>query len=122
MLRNDLRAQRLARPQRNRSKVAVPEGASETVLVPMGSHLEVVDIAGKKVVRCRCGHIFCEANQNWKEYACFAVVPPSNAGPLVKLHQELEMREYTCPACARLHGVEVMMPAEPPLWDIELEI
>lgn len=121
-LREEVRAERLARPQRRPSKVSVPSGTPEIVLMPMGTHTRLVEIAGKKVVRCKCGYIFCQANENWKEYAGFAIVSPTNAGPLVKLHEDLEMREYTCPKCARLHSVEVMTRDEPPLWDIEPEL
>ena len=84
--------------------------------------LELAEAAGKHIVRCRCGHQFGPAKENWKTHAAQRVVPPAAAGPLVKLHNELEMREYACPNCGTLHSVDIAYKEDPPLWDIELNV
>ncbi len=89
-------------------------------LHPLGEALEVVLINGSKLIRCRCGYRFGPAGANWKDGALKSVVSPAKYGKLVKLHRDLEAREYLCPACGVLHSVEINRKDAPPLCEVEL--
>ncbi|MBO9524158.1 MAG: hydantoinase B/oxoprolinase family protein [Nocardioidaceae bacterium] len=52
-------------------------------------------------VRCSCGHDL-GLGPDWKRAARRRTVPPAEHGPLLRLHPELELREYVCPSCARM--------------------
>jgi N-methylhydantoinase B len=52
-------------------------------------------------VSCSCGHDL-GAGPDWKQSAHRRTVPAQAHGPLLRLHDELELREYVCPCCARL--------------------
>lgn len=119
-LRAEMRRQRASWPQRRR--YAAGDGGEGKRLVPVGEFLEVAEVGGMRVIRCTCSHVFCPATENWKEYAATRIISADAAGPLVKLHAELEMREYACPGCGRLQWVEVGKRGEPPLWDLEITL
>ena len=89
-------------------------------LLPMGKDLEIIEIEGTALVCCRCGYQFGPASQNWKQNAPSRAVLPAEVGPLVALHEDLEMRAYYCPGCGLQHCVETVIKGEPPLWDVEL--
>lgn len=77
---------------------------------------------GPRSCQClRCGHPLGPADRNWKESAWQRSIPPSEAGPWVMLHRELELRQFLCPGCGRLLGTEVARRGEPPLWEVELK-
>ncbi|MBI4321737.1 MAG: hydantoinase B/oxoprolinase family protein [Chloroflexi bacterium] len=113
--RKDLRWQRLG-------SVPRPALVAGNKIMQIGSYLEVVVAGDVKVFRCRCGHGLGPITENWKKYAVRKVVPATTAGPSVKLHEDLEMREYLCPGCGLLHSVEISRRDDPPLWEIELKI
>jgi N-methylhydantoinase B len=71
--------------------------------------------------RCGCGHCLARAGENWKPYARQSATTAEELGPRISLHAELEVRRYACPACARLLDVEVKLPGDAPLFDIELK-
>ncbi|WP_436698787.1 hydantoinase B/oxoprolinase family protein [Nocardioides sp. BYT-33-1] len=58
-------------------------------------------VAADGHVRCTCGHDL-GAGADWKRSAHRRTVPARAHGPLLRLHEELELREYVCPGCARL--------------------
>ena len=60
-----------------------------------------LSIDGDGHVLCNCGHDL-GAGPDWKTAAHRRTVPAQAHGPLVRLHEELELREYVCPGCARL--------------------
>lgn len=45
---------------------------------------------------------------------------PRDCGTHIALHEELEIRQFSCPACATLLEVEVLRKDEEPLWSVEL--
>ncbi|MDP2718367.1 MAG: acetone carboxylase subunit gamma, partial [Dehalococcoidia bacterium] len=86
----------------------------------LGEWLEIVKKGDSKYIRCNCGNIMSKAGENWKLGAYSRVVAGSAAGPLVKLHNELEIREHACPHCARMHSVEVALKGEQSLWEVAI--
>lgn len=70
-------------------------------------------------VACRCGHRLA-AGPDWKTRASVRTVPPSDHGPWIVLHPELELREYACPACGTLLESEIARPDAPGLVTAEL--
>jgi N-methylhydantoinase B len=119
--RNTMRQERLAKGGEY-PPVAQLDTTEAIRLFPMGEYLELIDIRGRKIVRCRCGYQFGPPSQNWKECAIRALVPPDTAGPHVRLHEELEMRQFICPSCGVLLSTEVSRKGDPPLWEIELHL
>lgn len=74
------------------------------------------------VVRCACGEALGAGDQNWKERSVSRVVEPQAHGRLVRLHADLELREYACPGCGTLLASEVATHGEAPLVEIELAL
>ncbi len=70
--------------------------------------------------RCRCGYQLVGPGDDWKDGALTRVVDPSEHGPHLRLHAELELREHICPACARLLESEVVRIGAPSLRTIEV--
>ena len=85
-----------------------------------GDRATVERIAGKLFYRCGCGAAFAPANENWKLYARAGATSAAELGPRSALHEKLEAIRYACPACARLHAVEVKLRGEAPLFDMQL--
>ncbi len=97
------------------------EGAVNKIL-QIGPYLELVEINGGKMVSCRCGYQLGHVSENWKNGTLRLVVPAKFAGPLVKLHQELEISLYLCPNCFLMHSMDVAKKGQPPLWETELKL
>lgn len=82
-----------------------------------------VEKGGK--IKCRkCGHVICNASENYKEHVPRAErwpdeIPgqhPSRDDALVLYY------EYYCPGCYTLLDVEIAEKGAPPLWDIQIKI
>jgi N-methylhydantoinase B len=63
--------------------------------------------------RCRCGFDLGPVDGNFKDRARTRVVAPHEHGPRIRLHEELELREHCCPACATLLESEVARRGQP---------
>jgi N-methylhydantoinase B len=70
--------------------------------------------------RCACGADLGPASQDWKPKASQRKVPASTCGPHIRLHRELELREFSCPDCATLLELEVCRKDEESLWSVSL--
>ncbi|PTQ57675.1 MAG: Acetone carboxylase, gamma subunit [Candidatus Carbobacillus altaicus] len=101
----------------------------ETILLPMGLHLYIVQKKdGSRVVKCDCGHEFCSADDNWKMYALIYVREDEES--LNELYPKLMapdpswqvLREYYCPNCGTQLEVENVTPWYPILKDFEPDI
>jgi len=89
-------------------------------LLPMGEYLEVVAVDNRIVLRCKCGSDLGDADKNWKERAAVVRVGANVAGPRRKLHEDLEMVEFLCPACGTLLSVDVKKKEDPFIVDAML--
>ncbi len=69
---------------------------------------------------CRCGCDLGAAQGNWKEHAHTRPLAAADLGEHIALHAELEMREYSCPECATLLGVEVLRRGSEVLHEVAL--
>ena len=70
---------------------------------------------------CSCGWDPGPASENWKTKAASRVVGAGACGPYIRLHAELQLREFCCPACATLLELEVYSRDEEPLWTVALD-
>ncbi|MBI2532859.1 MAG: hydantoinase B/oxoprolinase family protein, partial [Deltaproteobacteria bacterium] len=87
-----------------------------------------ISAGGKqRVIRCtRCGHLLCDAKENYKLYALHRarhlseIMPPLPTGePYIG-----EYHEYFCPGCATQLQVDIFSPTlggDPILWDTRID-
>jgi N-methylhydantoinase B len=71
-------------------------------------------------VECACGHAFCRADENWKHYAASHRVGDDELPTGMRVHADLELVQFLCPACGRQHAVDVKERGGPPLRDFSL--
>ena len=123
-LRDELRRGRLARSSRPRTSpplaaTPVPNGPG---LRRIGMYLEVT-ASDAALVRCRrCGHRYCPATENHKEYAALEETTlPSAQANLVDV-SELVLRRYYCPGCATQFWVDVAERGDPIEFDVRLSL
>lgn len=109
LLRAELRAERVAGAQQM-VDVAVPADAAW--LTP-----DVFQSGGE--VRTRAGALL-GTSDDWVSGTVRRVVSPEKHGPYIVLHEDLELREYLCPASGRLLWSAVNRIGEPDLIPVEL--
>lgn len=101
----------------------------DPILLPIGEHLYIVlKESGERIVKCDCGHEFCEYTDNWKLHANIFVrdtkekmneVYPNLMSPDPEWQV---LREYYCPSCASQLEVEAVTPWYPVIKDFEPDI
>ncbi len=69
---------------------------------------------------CRCGCDLGPVDQNWKDAAHSRAMTASEAGEHIALHNDLELRTFTCPECAALLELEVLRRGSQPLHNVAL--
>jgi N-methylhydantoinase B len=120
--REALRAERRRWPVQ-RQPDGCPTADTLTRTGPLGDQLEIVrDAAGQHWTRCRCGHVLGPAEASWREYAARHVAAPAEIGPSLLVNPALELRCYACPACGRLHAVNVCRVGAPDPHDVRLAL
>jgi acetone carboxylase gamma subunit len=106
----------------------------EPIVLPYGEHLYIVltKAAGDQespagsaryVVKCDCGHEFCDYRENWKLEALINVRDSQES--LREIYPERmsgdpewnHLREYFCPGCRTLLEVEAVPPGYPVVHD-----
>jgi len=101
----------------------------ERILLPFGEHLYVVQKGdGRRVVKCDCGHEFCDPEQNWKLEALIHV--RDSEEKLLEIYPRMmhgdpqweEIREYFCPGCLTQLEVDVVAPGYPVVHDFVPDI
>jgi acetone carboxylase gamma subunit len=96
----------------------------ERIVLPFGEHLCIVSKGdGTYVVKCDCGHEFCDYRENWKlealinvrdsEESLREIYPEKMSGDPEWNH----LREYFCPGCKTLLEVEAVPPGYPVVHD-----
>jgi N-methylhydantoinase B len=105
-----------------RKKTLDAKPAGDVVrIAPLGDRMHVDrDTAGEHWTRCNCGHTFAHARDNWREFAGRKIIPAGELGIGLKINEAMEGRAYACPACGRLHAVDVCRKESPDLHDIRL--
>lgn len=116
--RDALRRARLERAEPPARRA--PRERGEQV-VRIGLSLVLARGASGDQFECACGHVFCSADENWKEGAASHRFEGSELPPGMRVHADLELVQYLCPACGRQHAVDVKERGEPPLQDFRLE-
>mgnify|MGYP001428191546 CR=1 FL=1 len=82
--------------------------------VRMGEYLEIEDSSEGRVVRCRkCGHTFCGAGSNYKEFALMSEHPLTRSSPRNSTTERFVLREFYCPGCATQLDVETVLKGSP---------
>ena len=120
----------------------------ERIVLPFGEHLYIVNAAGDQesppggagsgrqeppaggagsgvryVIKCDCGHEFCDYRENWKLEALINVRDSEDS--LREIYPEKmsgdpewnHLREYFCPGCRTLLEVEAVPPGYPVVFD-----
>ncbi|WP_236790833.1 hydantoinase B/oxoprolinase family protein [Amycolatopsis sp. GM8] len=109
--RSAIRAARIGRvPAATASDEPVPGTRTLTPSLLLSDDGDVV---------CRCRHSF-GPGFDWTARAVRRTVEPEAHGPYVRLHAELELREFVCPSCGTLLGCEVARIGAPDLTTVEL--
>jgi hypothetical protein len=89
--------------------------------------LEISARGKERAIRCsRCGHLFCNSDENYKLYALHRAVHLQEIMPPLPTNEPYiaEYHEYFCPGCATQLQVDLFTPAlggEPMLWDTRIK-
>ena len=98
----------------------------DRILLRISDHLYIVSKSGgQRIVKCDCGQEFGDYRINWK-LSCRVYVRTTDEAiaevitiPEARHNTDLvEMREFYCPACYSLLGVEVVPPGYPPVFEM----
>jgi acetone carboxylase gamma subunit len=108
----------------------------ERIVLPFGEHLYIVkklahdgqspsiaSAEGSYIIKCDCGHEFCDYTENWKLEALINVRDSVESLREIypdKMHGDPEwnsLREYFCPGCKTLLEVEAAPPGYPVIHD-----
>jgi N-methylhydantoinase B len=89
----------------------------------VGEYLEIDDSSGDSVYKCRkCGHVFCSAKDNYKNYTLVKEAPIGNLGNEYSKTERFYFREFYCPVCLTLLCVDMTQKDLPILFDHELRL
>ena len=128
--RKQIREARLREGKASAGKTSSFDGNGKKELKTILRFHAALEITGDRksaAIRCRrCGHLFCNAKENYKLYALHRVVhlkdfmphPLPTGEPYIG-----EYHEYFCPGCATQLQVDLYCPmlgGEPILWDIRI--
>lgn len=98
----------------------------DTILLRLTDKLYIVrNGSGSRVTKCECGHEFGDYRQNWK-LGCRIRTRRTNEemsqvydpAPAVPEAGWQEIREFFCPECVTQHGVEVVAPGYPIVFEM----
>lgn len=101
----------------------------DRIILPFGEHLYVVvKPDGRRIVKCDCGHEFCEVEHNWKLEALINVRDTDEK--LLEVLPRMmqgdpawsQIREYFCPGCMTQLEVEAVPPGYPVVHDFVPDI
>lgn len=93
------------------------------VASPLGGRMEVVADGNQTFwVRCRCGHILCRAEENWRHFDGREIAEPANISLELRVPPAMEIRRYCCPGCGVLHAVDLCVHDAPEPSDVRLSL
>ncbi len=95
----------------------------EKILLPLSEHLYIVQKGNERIIKCDCGHEFCDYRENWKTKS--RVILRDTKEKLDELYPSLmhanpdwsELREFYCPGCFTLLENECVPPGYPVIHD-----
>ena len=120
-LRDRLRRERLAGAGEPRivhsGKV---DGPDESESECLGGRLRFASYRGEPWFACLCGRPLAPRGGNWREGASSRKVSTDAVGFHIRLHPELELRQFLCPGCGGSLSVEAAEKGAPDIQDIEL--
>jgi N-methylhydantoinase B len=121
-LRERIRNNRLARRAFHQNQISrkLKTSSKNHRAVELGEFLRIARQGKGLVNACECGAVLSSAKSNWKEGAWGVKLSPKEAGPLISLHENLELRAYYCPHCGRQHAIEIVEKGAALLHEIEL--
>jgi len=96
-------------------------------LLKFHAALEISTSGKQKVIRCqRCGHLFCDAKDNYKLYALHHSIHLNEVMPALPTGEPFigEYHIYSCPGCATQLQVDLFSPTlggDAILWDTRIE-
>ena len=117
LLRELLRRERAAQAEAPRVAHA---GKADGEARRIAGRLQFATQRGEAFYACLCGQPLAPRTGNWRDGARRKTVEADAAGKYIRLHPELEMRQYLCPGCDGLLSVEVAERNAPEFQDIEL--
>lgn len=109
------------------SSVPAAAGNGWRRLLRFHATLEICSDGRRKFIRCgRCGHLYCDANENYKLYALHCVAHLSEVMPPLPTGESYigEYHLYACPGCATQLQVDLFSPTlggDAVLWDTRIE-
>ena len=98
-------------------------GSEAVVTAPcrvIAGGLQFGEVGGATWFACTCGRALAPRDGNWREGAARRILPAEEAGPGIRLHVGLELRQFLCAACGRSLAVDVAEKTMPDLQDIDL--
>jgi len=116
-LRDQLRRERLVgaeRPDRPRP------GTVDRLRNPIAGRLCFASVRDETWFACACGQPLAPRSGDWREGAARKIVLPEALGAHLRLHPQLELRQFLCAACGGSLSVDVAERGAPDLRDIEL--
>ncbi|OGA43821.1 MAG: hypothetical protein A3G26_12265 [Betaproteobacteria bacterium RIFCSPLOWO2_12_FULL_65_110] len=115
--RNDLRLERLAGAGKPRHfHPGTADGPGDSI----GGRLRFAQYRGEPWFACLCGQPLAPRGGNWREGASSRTVLADAVGFHIRLHPELELRQFLCPGCGGSLSVEAAEKGAPDIQDIEL--
>lgn len=100
----------------------------DPILLPVSEHLFIAQTGRGRVTKCECGHEFGDYRRNWKLSAL--VLERDTEDLLREIYptsdlpdpEWMELREFICPGCGRIHEVEACAPGYPVLHEFEPDL
>jgi acetone carboxylase gamma subunit len=100
----------------------------EKIVLPLSEHLYIVKKDENYIVKCDCGHEFCDHQENWKLEAMIHV--RNTEEELLEIYPKMmtgdpqwcELREYFCPGCMALLEVESVPPGYPIVFNFKPDL
>lgn len=91
------------------------KGKSETINITK-YFTEYLGVDATREIKCKkCGYVFCDVHENYKEYALMREVVPSTIGPIRPGKEDKDWciyREFFCPGCATMIQVDSVPAGE----------
>jgi N-methylhydantoinase B len=116
-LREEMRRERLAKARAPRARHA---HRTQTAEQTIAGRLCFGSCRGEPWFACRCGTLLAPRNGNWRDGAAARVIAPEEAGFFLRLHPQLELRQFFCPGCGGSLAVDTAERGAADIRDMEL--